>query len=73
MAVFQKLVLFISFVLVFIQGSEISSDGANDGLQEIKRNTVVIAILVRNKAHILPYFLTCLERLDYPKDRLLLW
>lgn len=73
MAVFQKLILFFSFVLVFIQGSEISSDGANDGMQEIKRNTVVIAILVRNKAHILPYFLTCLERLDYPKDRLLLW
>lgn len=73
MAVFQKLILFFSFVLVFIQGSEISSDGANDGMQEIKRNTVVIAILVRNKAHVLPYFLTCLERLDYPKDRLLLW
>lgn len=73
MAVFQKLVLFVSFVLVFIHGSEISVDEANDGTQEVKSNTVVIAILVRNKAHILPYFLTCLERLDYPKDRLLLW
>jgi collagen beta-1,O-galactosyltransferase len=35
--------------------------------------TVVIAFLVRNKAHTLPYFLTLLERLDYPKDRISLW
>jgi collagen beta-1,O-galactosyltransferase len=38
-----------------------------------KDSTVVIAILVRNKAHTLPYFLTLLERLDYPKDRISLW
>jgi hypothetical protein len=38
-----------------------------------KDSTVVIAFLVRNKAHTLPYFLTLLERLDYPKDRISLW
>jgi collagen beta-1,O-galactosyltransferase len=38
-----------------------------------KDPTVVIAILVRNKAHTLPYFLTLLERLDYPKERISLW
>ncbi|PSN54543.1 Glycosyltransferase 25 family member [Blattella germanica] len=38
-----------------------------------KDPTVVIALLVRNKAHTLPYFLTLLERLDYPKDRISLW
>lgn len=73
MAVFQILLLLISIVLVIIHGSEKSMDDAKDGMQEMKKNTVVIAILVRNKAHVLPYFLTCLERLDYPKDRLLLW
>lgn len=40
---------------------------------ETKANTVMIAILVRNKEHTLPYFLTYLERLDYPKDRISLW
>lgn len=35
--------------------------------------TVMIAVLVRNKAHTLPYFLTLLERFDYPKHRISLW
>uniref|UniRef100_A0A673JUN8 Procollagen galactosyltransferase 2-like n=1 Tax=Sinocyclocheilus rhinocerous TaxID=307959 RepID=A0A673JUN8_9TELE len=30
---------------------------------------VVIAVLARNSEHSLPYFLGCIERLDYPKDR----
>ncbi|XP_053953383.1 glycosyltransferase 25 family member [Anastrepha ludens] len=35
--------------------------------------TVVVALLVRNKAHILPLFLTYLERLNYPKQQMALW
>jgi hypothetical protein len=35
--------------------------------------SVVIAILARNKAFTLPYFLTSLENLNYPKDRISLW
>lgn len=35
--------------------------------------TVVVALLVRNKAHCLPWFLGQLELLDYPKDRITLW
>ncbi|XP_067613087.1 glycosyltransferase 25 family member [Eurosta solidaginis] len=35
--------------------------------------TVVIALLVRNKAHILPLFLTYLEHLNYPKQQIALW
>ncbi|KAL6442950.1 hypothetical protein ACFW04_002750 [Cataglyphis niger] len=38
-----------------------------------KEPTVLIAILVRNKAHTLPYFLSLLERQDYPKKRICLW
>ncbi|XP_046603252.1 glycosyltransferase 25 family member [Neodiprion virginianus] len=38
-----------------------------------KQPTVLIATLVRNKAHTLPYFLTLIENLDYPKDRISLW
>lgn len=35
--------------------------------------SVVIAILARNKVFTLPYFLTALENLNYPKDRISLW
>ncbi|VDD77357.1 unnamed protein product [Mesocestoides corti] len=35
--------------------------------------SVSIGILVRNKAHSLPYFLSHLEQLDYPKDRIHLY
>ncbi|KAH9500757.1 Procollagen galactosyltransferase 1 [Bulinus truncatus] len=35
--------------------------------------TVVIATLVRNKAHCLPWFLGLIEKLDYPKERISLW
>uniref|UniRef100_A0A8C1TVD0 Si:ch211-13f8.2 n=1 Tax=Cyprinus carpio TaxID=7962 RepID=A0A8C1TVD0_CYPCA len=34
---------------------------------------VVIAALARNSEHSLPYFLGCIERLDYPKDRISIW
>uniref|UniRef100_A0A8C9TBH8 Procollagen galactosyltransferase 2-like n=1 Tax=Scleropages formosus TaxID=113540 RepID=A0A8C9TBH8_SCLFO len=34
---------------------------------------VMIAILVRNAAHSLPFYLGCVERLEYPRDRLALW
>ncbi|XP_068617577.1 glycosyltransferase 25 family member [Battus philenor] len=35
--------------------------------------TVAISILVRNKAHTLPYFFSSLNNLDYPKDRIFIW
>ncbi|NP_001123548.1 procollagen galactosyltransferase 2 precursor [Danio rerio] len=34
---------------------------------------VMIAILARNSAHSLPYYLDCIDRLDYPKDRIAIW
>ncbi|KAG5851277.1 hypothetical protein ANANG_G00091370 [Anguilla anguilla] len=34
---------------------------------------VMIAILARNAAHSLPHYLGCIERLDYPKDRIAIW
>ncbi|TDH01961.1 hypothetical protein EPR50_G00168140 [Perca flavescens] len=35
--------------------------------------TVVFAIIARNSAHSLPYYLGALERLNYPKDRISVW
>ncbi|XP_062285171.1 procollagen galactosyltransferase 2-like [Scomber scombrus] len=37
------------------------------------RHTVLITILARNAQHSLPYFLGCIDRLDYPKDRISIW
>ncbi|XDV49230.1 hypothetical protein PO909_018515 [Leuciscus waleckii] len=34
---------------------------------------VMITILARNSAHSLPYYLGCIDRLDYPKDRIAIW
>lgn len=72
MALFRTVVT-ISLLTYFTNGNEILDDVHFEEAREVKHNTVVIALLVRNKAHILPYFLTCLQKLDYPKDRLLLW
>lgn len=40
-------------------------DGQTRGDRQDK--TVLLAILARNKAHVLPAFLQCIENLDYPK------
>ncbi|KAK1879243.1 Procollagen galactosyltransferase 2 [Dissostichus eleginoides] len=42
------------------------------GSSELKP-TVLITILARNAQHSLPYFLGCIDRLDYPKDRIFIW
>jgi len=54
--------------LAFLAASALGS-AADDR----KPNTVFVAILVRNKAHALPYFFGALESQDYPKDRMHLW
>lgn len=38
-----------------------------------KLPTVLIVTLFRNKAHVMPYYFSFLERLDYPKERMSLW
>ncbi|KAL1516582.1 hypothetical protein ABEB36_000479 [Hypothenemus hampei] len=45
----------------------------NSGSVQYKKSTVLISVLVRNKQHTLPYFLSNLERINYPKDRISLW
>lgn len=48
-----------------------AADVANE--RATKTPTVLIVTLIRNKAHVLPYFFSYLEQLDYPKDRITLW
>ncbi|XP_003377988.1 glycosyltransferase 25 family member [Trichinella spiralis] len=42
-------------------------------LDELLEPTLLISVLVRNKAHVLPYFLGTLDALDYPKHRIQLF
>lgn len=51
------------------------TDGDNftDAKIEWKQPTVLIVTLFRNKAHILPYFFSYLDQLEYPKNRISLW
>ncbi|TDH06000.1 hypothetical protein EPR50_G00128320 [Perca flavescens] len=39
----------------------------------VLKPTVLITILARNAQHSLPYSLGCIDRLDYPKDRIAIW
>ncbi|XP_001608141.2 glycosyltransferase 25 family member [Nasonia vitripennis] len=41
--------------------------------ETFKKPNILVGILARNKAHTLPYTLSYLEKLDYPKDRIALW
>lgn len=34
---------------------------------------VMIAIVARNAAHSLPHYLGCLEKLEYPRERIAIW
>lgn len=34
---------------------------------------VMIAVVARNAAHSLPHYLGCIERLEYPKERIAIW
>lgn len=34
---------------------------------------VMIAIMARNAAHSLPHYLGCIEKLEYPKERIAIW
>ncbi|KAE8611417.1 hypothetical protein XENTR_v10012442 [Xenopus tropicalis] len=39
----------------------------------LQKPSVLIAIIARNAAHTLPYFMDCIDKLDYPKSRIAIW
>ncbi|KAG9483365.1 procollagen galactosyltransferase 2 [Eleutherodactylus coqui] len=39
----------------------------------LQKPRVLLALLARNAAHTLPYFLDCIDKLDYPKSRMAIW
>ena len=50
-----------------------NTDNYRDLNLQARYPTVMVAVLVRNKAHSLPYFLYYLQQLQYPKDRMSIW
>ncbi|XP_072421890.1 procollagen galactosyltransferase 2 isoform X2 [Chiloscyllium punctatum] len=49
------------------------SEERQPGESPLQSPTVLIAIIARNTAHTLPYYLGAIERLDYPKHRISIW
>ncbi|KAH9642350.1 hypothetical protein HF086_004882 [Spodoptera exigua] len=63
-----------ALVLAFLcLGSSYSCFGEDVKTVSYKMPTVGISVLVRNKAHTLPFFLSCIRNLNYPKNRIYLW
>lgn len=71
MKLFSVLLLFIIVTLDYRTSAQ-EVENLEDGVSADKP-TVMVAILVRNKGHVLPYFLHYLEQQDYPKDRMSIW
>ena len=74
-AVGLALVLALVAALVPSGGAELGTLGQEAAKSEspLLRPKVMIAILARNAAHSLPYYLGCIDRLDYPKERIAIW
>ena len=49
------------------------ADLQDDYLSTKDLPTLMIVVLVRNKAHVLPHFFGCLENLTYPKNKISLF
>uniref|UniRef100_A0AAY5EG09 Glycosyl transferase family 25 domain-containing protein n=1 Tax=Electrophorus electricus TaxID=8005 RepID=A0AAY5EG09_ELEEL len=66
-------------LLIRVLITRFSFSNALENLEPIREESpllkpkVMIVILARNSEHSLPYYLGCIERLDYPKDRIAIW
>ncbi|XP_072219912.1 procollagen galactosyltransferase 2-like [Leuresthes tenuis] len=70
------LVLSAGWLFLLSSAEEKPADCLHQAAQlesSLLKPTVLISILARNAQHSLPYFLGCIERLDYPKDRIAIW
>lgn len=70
--------MILAVKLLFLHSSteELPADHLLQTAQQessLLKPTVLITILARNAQHSLPYFLGCIDRLDYPKDRIVIW
>ncbi|XP_077308782.1 procollagen galactosyltransferase 2 [Lithobates pipiens] len=54
-------------------GEELNIDEEIVAESPLQKPSVLIAIIARNAAHTMPYFLDCIDKLDYPKNRIAIW
>ncbi|KAM8930191.1 procollagen galactosyltransferase 2 [Pelodytes ibericus] len=67
------LLLPIYFLLVCVTGEELTIEENILPESSLQKPSILIAIIARNSAHTLPYFLDCIDKLDYPKSRIAIW
>ncbi|GAB6023776.1 hypothetical protein CHUAL_008529 [Chamberlinius hualienensis] len=70
---FVSLVRFIIFIFLILSGTYSRCEAADEDVYARQKPTVLLVLLARNKAHTLPYVLTQIQNLDYPKSRISLW
>jgi collagen beta-1,O-galactosyltransferase len=63
--------LVAAYLMMLIALHPVAATG--EGVDWLSDPTVMVAVLIRNKAHTLPWFLYYLENLEYPKQRMRLW
>lgn len=68
----SPIVLAVLLIQITFQYEDTGSKNGVPGVGNLQP-TVMVAILARNKAHTLPWFLGQLENLHYPKNRMSLW
>ncbi|XP_068096230.1 procollagen galactosyltransferase 2 isoform X2 [Hyperolius riggenbachi] len=59
--------------LLCVSGEELTIEETILPESSVRKPSVLIAIIARNSAHTLPYFLDCIDKLDYPKNRIAIW
>ncbi|KAM4722102.1 procollagen galactosyltransferase 2 [Rhinophrynus dorsalis] len=67
------LLLPLCFSVVCVKGEELDIEEEILPESSLQKPSVLIAIIARNAAHTLPYFLNCIDKLDYPKSRIAIW
>ncbi|OCT83095.1 hypothetical protein XELAEV_18025634mg [Xenopus laevis] len=58
---------------IYVIAEELNIEEAILPESSLQKPRVLIAIIARNAAHTLPYFMDCIDKLDYPKSRLAIW
>ncbi|KAH7977462.1 hypothetical protein HPB49_001746 [Dermacentor silvarum] len=64
---------FLGYWLSLLSSVGVVSSSARGEGDKLEPPTVLIAVILRNKAHVLPYFFGYLEQQSYPKSRISLW
>uniref|UniRef100_A0A3P8S4Y4 Si:ch211-13f8.2 n=1 Tax=Amphiprion percula TaxID=161767 RepID=A0A3P8S4Y4_AMPPE len=72
---FSLVLILLCLLFLLTSTEDLPADELPAAKQEssLLKPTVLITILARNAQHILPHFLGCIDRLDYPKDRIAIW